>query len=327
MKKDMKFIASIAICGSALLLFVFGGTLLLTEDSFRILGWVITAFSVLILIFFIAKLAKFFHKSHQDTLKKIVNLENKLEQINKYTSQVEFRTRNTEAFKTQVIKKQDSIAEKINSLPSLTSTSVTSAAITHDVEEKQLGYFYPNRLQAVLPPKLNENFIAGRQAAAVTSTHRSREYMNELLRELDEEPLPVVTILSGSSVNKTLIDLCHIKYIHPGELNDFNDSTYILIDFSAFRQGVWSGTLAAPSTHIYNSLANSLTSARKEGKIVIIIDDGNPWDNFGFDLSSRSDIVVKNGKFETNYHYFNDDMSTPLFDSIRKFSMRDAKHA
>ncbi len=192
---------------------------------------------------------------------------------------------------------------------------------TNIVQTDEIDLFAPNSITPSILERKDPAGI-GREAAAVETDPRREVILRKMLGfqviEEDKQKLPGVSIITcNHKLLNSLAKVAHVEQLMPSMTSPSARSAYIVIDLSALRSGIWSGTLDSYGTSLYRSFADKLTFAKQSGKIVIILDDNKMKGNFGFDLESRSDLIISSEGIYSKFPYWSNDISTPIIDVLK----------
>lgn len=247
----------------------------------------------------------------------------------KYSSQTEYRTRNyrlNETLIQKLVEKVETLESKIENIHEIKNHhNLYESSNLNSRDEPinaQKNIFSPNYIKAITPEK-NSDSLAGRHAAAVAEDPRLNEILELLVYSTPTEKKAsqqaTVSLLGHSNLSQALDREFNVIHLMPSYIKIPEDTSYVVIDLQETRQGPWYNLLDSSKTSAYISLANEITDARRRGVVAIMIDDKKNWGNFGFDLSSRVDVVISDENSYSNFESWSDDISTPLFDSLRRY--------
>ena len=156
----------------------------------------------------------------------------------------------------------------------------------------------PGQHPASQPLKhLTSETAAGRIAASVAPDPQRTRRLSALLEERpgdESQPALVQTIALSDTVAK-LQEHYTVRPLRPDLMELQEETSFLVIEARALRQGIWHGTLHASHGRRYRELRDLLLTARQRSVLVIHLDDDDaPW-HFDAELRSRAHLSLSAG--------------------------------
>lgn len=307
------------VAGTALLVSADSAGLVLLACALAILGisglMLINALQVKV----VQSLARGQEKHRKDTLR--------------YTSAVEYRTRDLKRFLDQM-----QMTDGLSSYPAARparaagprSTNVpfdggvplTFPAMGETEGSSKPRIARPNGIKALTPKPQSGAETAGRLAAAVDRDARREGILRGLLTPVDQtgaDPRSLVVLLGGSDLADRLREAADVLELNPSFMSIPADASYVVIDESALRSGVWTSTTSAVGTRRFATLQRELRAARNRGSAIIILTGEGSTGNFDHDLRNMGELVISPDGYETSMFGWAEDISTPVITILNRF--------
>lgn len=279
-------------------------------------------------------------KSIQSLARVIVEAQENQEQQRKdtlrYTSAVEYRTRDLKRILSQLqttanstryhtMRQARAAVPKTSNVPfdGVSAASGTSpiTADAHGPTAPRVSR--PNGIKALTPKPQATGEAAGRLAAAVDRDARREGILRGLLTPTEKtgaNPRSLTVLLGGSDLAERLQEATDVVELTPSFITIPADASYVVIDESALHSGVWSSTTSAVGTRRFATLQRELRAAKNRGTAVVILKSERSTGNFEQDLRSQADLVISSNGHETGLFGWADDIATPIITILNQFA-------
>lgn len=280
-------------------------------------------------------------KSIQSLARVIVEAQENQEQQRKdtlrYTSAVEYRTRDLKRILSQLqstanstkyhtMRQARDAGPKTSNVP-FDGAGGASAASSFAVNAQGPSgprVSRPNGIKALTPKPQSTGEAAGRLAAAVDRDARREGILRGLLTPTERtgtNPRSLTALLSGSDLAERLHEATDVVELTPSFITVPADASYVVIDETALHSGIWSSTTSAVDTRRFATLQRELRAAKNRGTAVIILKSERSTGNFEQDLRSQADLVISSTGHETGMFGWADDISTPVIAILNRYAM------
>ena len=279
-------------------------------------------------------------KSIQSLARSIVEAQDHQEQQRKdtlrYTSAVEYRTRDLKRLLSQLqttvnstryhtMRQARAAGPKASNVP---FDGASAASATGNVPANAPGMSAPrisrpNGIRALTPKPQSNGETAGRLAAAVDRDARREGILRGLLTPAEQtgaNPRSLTVLLGGADLASRLQDASDVIVLSPSFMTIPADASYVVIEESALHAGIWSSTTSAVGTRRFATLQRELRAARNRGTAVVILKSERSTGNFEQDLRGQADLVISSTGHETGMFGWVDDISTPIITILNRFA-------
>lgn len=252
----------------------------------------------------------------------------------RYTSAVEYRTRDLKRFLDQMPGKDGGTSNPAGRQPRAAGSRATNVPFdggtplvfpnadnVHGRSKPRIAR--PNGIRAFMPRSQSNTEAAGRLAAAVDRDARREGILRGLLTPVEQtgaDPRSLVVLLGSSDLADQLRETADVLELDPSFMSCPADASYIIIDESKLHSGVWSSTTTAVGTRQFATLQRELRAARNRGSAIIILKSERSTGNFGPDFRSMGELVISAEGQETSMFGWSDDISTPVITILNRYA-------